>query len=199
MFKAGAGLIAGALAGGLGYAFWPRVEPSVLSARPAVEKPVFVVAADTSRPVPAPVTPPTVAVPLVSTAEKNDLVKLAAAFRSDGGGKIGPAATRSVTALLAKAPSPDDEAARLCAQGLVAFADGDIAGARGFLERAADKGDPRALMVLGDTYDPATLTRMGAVGLRGDAARAQDYYKRALAAGLGDARQRIAALDSSGK
>jgi TPR repeat protein len=196
MIKAGAGLMAGVLAGGLGYAFWPKVEPSVLSARPAVEKPVFVVATEPSRPISSPIALPTVAVPLVSSTDKNDLVKLAAAFRSDGG-KVGSAPTRSVTEFSAK--SPNNEAARLCAQGLVAFADGDIAGARAFLERAADAGDPRALMVLGDTYDPSTLTRMGALGLKGDAKRAHDYYARALAAGLGDARQRIFALDSSGK
>ena len=71
-----------------------------------------------------------------------------------------------------------------------------MAGARAFLERAADEGDKRALMVLGDTYDPATLTRLGAMGIRGDAGRARDYYAQALAAGVGAARQRIAALDS---
>ena len=81
------------------------------------------------------------------------------------------------------------------AQGLVALAGGDVAAARAFLERAAEAGDARALLVLGDTYDPATLARMGALGLKGDAARARDYYARALSAGVAAARDRIAALE----
>jgi TPR repeat protein len=91
---------------------------------------------------------------------------------------------------------PIDDARRLCAQGLVAFAKGDIATARAFLQRAAEAGDARALMALGDTYDPTTLARLGAVGLKGDEAKARNYYSRALAAGVGGARQRIAALAS---
>jgi hypothetical protein len=50
---------------------------------------------------------------------------------------------------------------------------------------------------LGDAYDPATLTRLGAVGLKGDSSRARDYYKRASDAGLAAARQRIAAIEVS--
>jgi TPR repeat protein len=90
----------------------------------------------------------------------------------------------------------DDDARRLCAEGLVAFAKGDIAAARAFLQRAAEGGDARALMALGDTYDPATLARLGAVGIKGDEAAARSFYSRALAAGVGGARERIAALAS---
>jgi TPR repeat protein len=77
------------------------------------------------------------------------------------------------------------------------LAGGDVAAARAFLERAADAGDARALLVLGDAYDPATLTRLGAVGLKGDPSRARDYYQRASDAGLAAARQRIAAAEAS--
>ena len=48
---------------------------------------------------------------------------------------------------------------RLCAEGLIAFARGDIAAARAFLKRAAENGDPRALMALGDTYDPTNKSQ----------------------------------------
>ena len=81
------------------------------------------------------------------------------------------------------------------AQGLVALAGGDVAAARAFLERAADAGDARALLVLGDAYDPGTLTRLGAIGVKGDESRARDYYQRANDAGLAAARQRIAATE----
>jgi hypothetical protein len=198
MVKGVAGLVAGVLAGGLGFAFWPRVEPGVLSLRPAVEKPVFVVATETARPVSAPSTA-LVAVPAESAGEKNGLVKLAAALRSDPAPppSAAPLGRGLATAAL-KIGAPSEQAARFFALGLVALADGDVAGARAFLDRAADEGDTRALMVLGDTYDPATLTRLGAVGIRGDASRARDYYARALAAGVVAARQRIAALDAKG-
>jgi hypothetical protein len=125
------------------------------------------------------------------------LIKLAAAFHTDAAASPGQASSsRGIADLTLQSAGPSVEAASFCARGLVALADGDVAGARLFLERAADGGDPRALMVLGETYDPATLSRLGAVGIRGDAGRARDYYARALAAGVGAARQRIAALDA---
>ena len=89
---------------------------------------------------------------------------------------------------------PIDDGRRLCAEGLVAFAKGDIATARAFFVSAAEAGDARALVALGDTFDPATLTRLGVVGLKGDEAKARDYYARALAAGATGARERLAAL-----
>jgi hypothetical protein len=197
--KAGAGLVAGVIAGGLGFAFWPRVEPSVLSLRPAVEKPVFVVATEPARPALA-LAPSTTVVaapaPVEPSGDKGVLVKLAAALRSDTAAPQGAAPLTRGIAL--KIGAPGEQAASFFALGLVALADGDVAGSRAFLERAADEGDTRALMVLGDTYDPATLTRLGAVGIRGDAGRARDYYARALAAGVGAARQRIATLDAKG-
>ena len=199
--KAGAGLLAGVIAGGLGFAFWPRVEPSVLSLRPAVEKPVFVVATEPARPAPAPAPAPSTTVvaapvPVEASGDKSVLVKLAAALRSDTAAPQGAAPLTSGVVL--KIGAPGEQAASFFAHGLVALADGDVVSARAFLERAADEGDTRALMVLGDTYDPATLTRLGAVGIRGDAGRARDYYARALSAGVGAARQRIATLDAKG-
>jgi TPR repeat protein len=117
---------------------------------------------------------------------KDVINKLASALRG---------ATTDATPI-ASLSIPIDDARRLCAEGLVAFAKGDIATARAFLRRAAEGGDARALMALGDTYDPSTLARLGAVGLRGDEVAARNYYSRALAAGVGGARERIAALAS---
>ena len=118
---------------------------------------------------------------------KEVLNKLATALR-------GPASEASPIVSLSM-PNRDD-ARRLCAEGLVAFARGDIAAARAFLQRAAEAGDARALMALGDTYDPSTLAHLGAVGIKGDEATARSYYSRALAAGVTGARERIAALAS---
>jgi TPR repeat protein len=173
-----AGLVAGVCAGLLVIAFWPRFEPSSASVRALVEQPVFVA---------QPLSPPAVqrASPIATRGiAKEALNKLASALR-------GPSADQRPIASLA---IPIDDARRLCAEGLIAFAKGDIATARAFLKRAAEGGDPRALMALGDTYDPTTLARLGALGLKGDEAAARDYYSRALAAGVGGARERIAAL-----
>lgn len=158
-------------------AFWPRLEPSATTARAAVEQPVFVAAT-------APVQKPTTiaARPLAKEA----LSKLASALR-------GPSQD---TAPIMSLTIPMDDAKRLCAEGLIALAEGDIATARAYLQRAAESGDARALMALGDTYDSTTLGRLGAMGIKGDEATARGYYSRALAAGVGGARERIAALAS---
>ena len=123
-------------------------------------------------------------------------------FSKDAIGKLATALREQPTALRehkAGGPSatlaiPIDEARRLCAEGLVAFAQGDIATARAFFVSAAEAGDPRALVALGDTFDPTTLSRLGVVGLKGDGAKARDYYARALAAGASGARERLASL-----
>jgi TPR repeat protein len=176
LWKIAAGLIAGCFAGALVIAFLPRIQPSAASQRAAVEQPVFV------QPVAAPASQQAVLV--AHPIAKEAINKLASALH-------GPSMDTDPIASLS---IPIDDARRLCAEGLVAFAKGDIATARAFLKRAAEGGDARALMALGDTYDPTTLARLGAVGLKGDEAAARSYYSRALAAGIGGARERIASL-----
>jgi hypothetical protein len=194
----GAGVGATALTLALGVAFWPQLDKAPVSGKPAVSQPVFVVAAPTKPPA-----APVATAALADAAPDAALAKLAVALKS--GSSTAPAGgaglTRSLTFVAANtapvAPPPASEAARrLCAQGLVALAAGDITGARLYLVRAADAGDARALMALGTSYDPATLARMGALGIKGDAGKARDYYAKALAAGMGAARERMAALDA---
>lgn len=91
---------------------------------------------------------------------------------------------------------PIDDGRKLFAEGLVAFAKGDIATARAFFVSATSAGDARALVALGDTFDPATLSHLGVVGLKGDEAKARDYYSRAITAGAPGARERVASLAS---
>ncbi len=161
-------------------AFWPRIEPSSASLKAEVEQPVFV-----SQTIAAPAAPkaPTVATHAIA---KEAIDKLAHALRGQSL-DMTPIASLAI---------PIDDARRLCAEGLIAFAKGDIASARAFLKRAAEGGDARALMALGDTYDPTTLAHLGALGMKGDEGVARSYYSRALAAGVGGARERIAALAS---
>lgn len=154
-----------------------------MNVKAAVEQPVFV-------------TPPGEAVKAkrlttaAQTIAKDAIGKLASALRDHSAAPAtlaasGPGATLTI---------PIDDARRLCAEGLVAFAKGDIATARAFFVSAAEAGDARALVALGDTFDPATLTRLGVVGLKGDGVKARDYYERALAVGATGARERLASL-----
>jgi hypothetical protein len=147
----------------------------------AVEQPIFVtpLAAITKSTAPALTAQP---------IDKSAISKLAIALREQ------PAAQQAPDGPGAALAIPIDEARRLCAEGLAAFAKGDIATARAFFVNAAAAGDARALVALGDTFDPATLGRLGVLGLKGDEAKARDYYARAVAAGATGARERMAAL-----
>jgi TPR repeat protein len=183
LLKSVAGLFTGVAVGALSLAFWPQVLPTTVAARLVVEQPQRIAQS-------APV-----------GLEKSALDKLALALRDarPNAGQAAAGPTRDLTF----APTDvdfsgsNDDARRFRAEGLVALAGGDVAAARAFLERAVDAGDARALLVLGDAYDPATLTRLGAIGVKGDASRARDYYQRASEAGLIAARQRIVAYEVS--
>ncbi|WP_158815332.1 hypothetical protein [Methylocapsa sp. S129] len=189
----GAGAGATALTLVLGLAFWPPMEKTSLSSKSVVSQPVFVVSSTPAKPAPA-------AAAADANTDAAAIAKLTVALQANPTTTTAsPAATRSVNLSLSApgASSPVSETARrLCAQGLVAMAAGDIAGARPYLERAAEAGDVRALMVLGESYDPMTLARMGVLGIKGDAGKARDYYAKALAAGMGAARERMAALEA---
>jgi hypothetical protein len=165
-------------------ACWPRLEPSAVNVKAVVEQPVFVT-------------------PLLATSSRTALATTAQPIAKDAISKLANALRDQPAALRAQAgvsgaalTIPIDEARRLCAEGLVAFAKGDIATARAFFVSAATAGDARALVALGDTFDPTTLTRLGVIGLKGDGAKARDYYARALAAGATGARERLASLAS---
>jgi hypothetical protein len=65
--------------------------------------------------------------------------------------------------------------------------EGNIAGARGFFQYAADLGLAAGAMGMGMTYDPAQLTRMEAVGLIPDRDEARKWYERARELGASEA------------
>lgn len=198
----GAGAGATALTLILGLAFWTPMDMAPSTGKSVVVQPVFV-SATAAKPQASPAsTAPSAAEAAAAppaanaVADASAMAKLAASLQSNpaAGGPVS-VVTRSVTIAGAN-PAANEAARRLCAQGLVAMAAGDIAGSRLYLERAAEAGDARALMVLGESYDPATLARMGALGIKGDSVKARDYYAKALAAGMGAARERMAALVS---
>ena len=181
LLKSVAGLFAGVAVGALSLAYWPQIQPALVAARPVVEQPQ----------------PVAQLAPVALDKLARDKLALALRDAQPNAADAGPTRSLTLTPTNVEFSAPSDDARQFRAQGLVALAGGDIAAARAFLERAADAGDARALLVLGDAYDPATLTRLGAIGVKGDASRARDYYQRASEAGLAAARQRIAATEVS--
>jgi hypothetical protein len=189
--KIGAGTLATAAVLALAFVFWPTVKPERISAKPAVEQPVFVVSNVQKLPAPATSVAATpVADPIV---DKQSLGQLAVALKTQAV-KTGPGL--AVTPVSAPAAAPANREAEDCfAHGLVALAKGNVAAARRWLEHAADEGETRALLALGDAYNPSLLSRLGVLGAHGDPALARDYYNRAVAAGLSGAKDRLASLE----
>jgi len=85
------------------------------------------------------------------------------------------------------------------ARGLVAV--GDIPTARVVLRRAYERGDERAALELGGTYDPLVLRRLNTVikNSFADAIQARDWYVRAAELGSVDAIYRMSELDSQNR
>ena len=63
---------------------------------------------------------------------------------------------------------------------------GEIASARRFFERAAELGEPKALVQLARTYDPVVLKELKVVGLKAEPEKAVELYERARAAMNGE-------------
>jgi len=75
---------------------------------------------------------------------------------------------------------------------------GDIASARQFYERAVEAGSASAATGIARTYDPQFLKQIGAVGIRGDKAKALYWYRRASEAGDDAASERLHVLLAEG-
>jgi len=101
VFKAGAGLVAGVVAGGLGLAFLPRVDPNGLKPRSAVEKPQFVIAS-----VPSPSAPQPAATLAVATETPVANPSPGAAAAHVEKTATGPASLPSLGPVRADAPAP---------------------------------------------------------------------------------------------
>jgi hypothetical protein len=72
-----------------------------------------------------------------------------------------PPPPTSTLAAPASAAPDHSEITGLLARGRTYLSDGDLASARVFLRRAAERNDPQAALALGGTYDPAELRRLG--------------------------------------
>jgi hypothetical protein len=101
-----------------------------------------------------------------------------------------PVPTASATPV---ATAADADLPRLMLRARLLLSQGDIGAARSLLERAAESGNPLALFALAETFDPNVLSAWGTIGTRGDPARAREFYTRALAGGVLEAKERLAA------
>jgi len=109
-----------------------------------------------------------------------------------------PPAAESKPAAAQPAPTTPtvsaQELAQLIARGDELIGTGDIAAARLFYERAAEGGSALAMTAVGQTYDPIYLEQLRVRGVRGDAKRAADWYRKAIAAGDPQAEVRLKRL-----
>lgn len=87
-----------------------------------------------------------------------------------------------------------ERALRLVKRGDEHLAQGGVAQARLFYERAAEAGLALGAMSLAATYDPAELQRLGVQGLQPDPAAAAKWYTRARQLGSTEAAQRLQRL-----
>jgi hypothetical protein len=78
----------------------------------------------------------------------------------------------------------------------VLLAQGDISGARRFLERAALAGHAPAAFALAETHDPRWLAAHGARGILADPEAAGRWYRRAAELGLPEATARISGMEA---
>jgi type II secretory pathway predicted ATPase ExeA len=108
----------------------------------------------------------------------------------------------TAAAIPAPPPSPIPDRLTLTGAEIAALTDrgdtylrlGDIASARPFYERAAEAGDADAALLLGQTYDPGMLARIGLRGARGDAVKAAEWYQRARSLGAVEAERLLGNL-----
>ena len=129
-----------------------------------------------------PETAPPAAPALAETAPPAD--PTAAPASAETGWQAVPAA---VTADKARAPLPlpAEQITALLTRGDAFVRTRDIASARLFYERAADAGNGRAALRMGESFDPAFLDSIGIHRMLGDRQLALSWYRRAR--DLGDA------------
>ena len=85
-------------------------------------------------------------------------------------------------------------AVRLIARANLLLDQGNIGAARNMLDQAAEMGNAEALFLLAETYDPLLLSARKTLGTQGDIAKAREFYGKALAGGVGEARSRLESL-----
>jgi hypothetical protein len=91
--------------------------------------------------------------------------------------------------------------ATLIAHGQKMIEVGYFAGARAYFKRAAEAGSGDAALLLGATYDPEFIDKIGAHGIKPDLNEARNWYDRAKQIGVEGAEAKLKALkeDATGR
>jgi TPR repeat protein len=87
-----------------------------------------------------------------------------------------------------------EQIAVLLQRGKDLIAQGDIAGARVTLKRAAEANDAEAALALASTYDPFVLRELKVYGFSADTAMARAWYEKAKELGSAVAPRRLEML-----
>ncbi|HSK41951.1 MAG TPA: hypothetical protein VK943_19455 [Arenibaculum sp.] len=98
----------------------------------------------------------------------------------------------------AAATRPDPSDTLEIRRGDELFAQGDLAGARLFYERATAEGSVEGALAMGRTHDPLVFERMRVRGLVPDPDQAIAWYRRAAGYGSKDAQEALRALTARG-
>jgi hypothetical protein len=140
----------------------------------------------------APPVDPTGPPALAETAPPAD--PTAASALAETGRQAVPAA---VTADKARAPLPlpAEQITALLTRGDAFVRTRDIASARLFYERAADAGNGRAALRMGESFDPAFLDSIGISRMLGDSRLALSWYRRPCDLGDSEAVQLLQKLE----
>jgi TPR repeat protein len=88
------------------------------------------------------------------------------------------------------------EIAALLARGDASLATGDVASARLFYEFAANSGDARAAVRLGETFDPLFLDQPLLRRVPGDLGKAALWYRHARNLGVTEVERRLKTLET---
>jgi hypothetical protein len=134
------------------------------------------------------------AVPLTQTAEgKTELASTPVAAT------IAPANAQPETASIqANAiPAANPEASDLISKADGLLNGGDIASARQYYLQADKLGDMNGAYGVGRTYDPQVFAALNVQGLKPDAAKAADWYKRAVDGGVAAAKNALSGLQTA--
>jgi capsular polysaccharide biosynthesis protein len=140
------------------------------------ESPASISTAEVSVPRPAQAVAPASTAPAAELSESKPIAATPA---------IPPATERAASKPWADPRFAAAEAAALVARGDAVLRARDVTSARLFYEHAAEMGDGRAALRMGETFDPAFLDGAGIRGTRGDQREALSWYRRAR--DLGDA------------
>jgi hypothetical protein len=174
----------------VGLADAPSVQPIIAA---QTEEPISTtpqstaVAAATSAPLIAPQN-----IPPTTSASSPPLDTAAVGGAGSTAATASPSAASSNDRALAQLDA--DELEMLLKRGKDFLADGDLASARLLLRRAAEGGNAEAALVLGTTFDPLVIQRLGVLGAHPDIGQARQWYQRAAELGSNTASQRLAKL-----